>query len=51
MGVTTPTSKPTGRANPVPPRVSELTVLLWLFVVLIALFVLTCWWFARLYSA
>lgn len=47
MGLTTPTGKPTSRADA---RISELTVALWVLVVLIAQIMFTCWWFARMYA-
>jgi hypothetical protein len=33
------------------PPVSALTLTLWMLAVLMAQFVLACWWFGRLYAA
>jgi hypothetical protein len=51
MGMTTPTREPASRDRPSPRPVSDLALLLWLLAVLMAELLLTCWWFARMYSA
>jgi hypothetical protein len=48
--MTTPGSEQTGGADPEPPALSDLALQLWVFALLVAQFILTCWLFGRMYS-
>ena len=48
--MTTPTRDRTVPDQPAPPAVSDLALQLWLLALLIAQFMVTCWWFSRMYA-
>jgi hypothetical protein len=48
--MTTPGSEQTGSADPEPPALSDLALQLWVLALLIAQFLVTCWWFGWMYS-
>jgi hypothetical protein len=50
MGMTTPTLDQTDRDHPAPRAVSDLALQLWVLALIIAQFMLTYWWFSRMYS-